>query len=73
MRKLPENIRRKIEGKLSALVADPMAVNHNVKPMKGAPGFRLRVGEWRALYEIDHTQRRLRVRRVGSRGDGYKP
>ena len=73
MRKLPENIRRKIDGKLSALAADPMAVNNNVKPLQGVPGFRLRVGDWRVLYEIDHARRRLRVRHVGPRGEGYKP
>ena len=73
MRKLPENIRRNIDSKLSALAADPMAANNNVKPLHGVTGFRLRVGNWRVLYEIDHRQRSLRVRHVGPRGEGYKP
>ncbi len=73
MRKLPENIRRNIDGKLSALAADPTVANNNVRPLRGVPGFRLRVGDWRVLYEIDHAQRRLRVRHVGPRGEGYKP
>ena len=73
MRKLPENIRRNIDGKLSALTADPTVANNNVRPLRGMPGFRLRVGDWRVLYEIDHAGRRLRVRHVGPRGEGYKP
>ena len=73
MRKLPENIRRNIVGKLSVLAADPTVANNNVRPLRGVPGFRLRVGDWRVLYEIDHARRRLRVRHVGPRGEGYKP
>lgn len=73
MGKLPKNIRENIDGKLSALAAAPAAVNNNVKPLQGRPGFRLRIGDWRVLYEIDHRQRRLLVRHVGPRGEGYKP
>lgn len=72
MRKLPKNIRQNIDGKVSALAADPMAANNNVEPMKGTTGFRLRVGDWRVLYEIDHGQRSLHVRHVGTRGKVYK-
>ena len=73
MRMLPKNISNNIAIKISALAADPMAVNNNVRPLQGVPGFRLRVGDWRVLYEIDHTQRCLRVRHVGPRGEDYKP
>ena len=37
----------------------------------GEPGSRLRVGDWRVLFEIDHSQRHLRVRRVMPRHEGY--
>ena len=72
MRKLPKNIRSNIDLKLSALAADPMAVNNNVRPLQSVPGFRLRVGNWRVLYEIDHSQRYVRVRHIGPRGEDYK-
>lgn len=73
MGKLPTNVSNNIDVKLSALAADPMAANNNVSALKGAPGFRLRVGDWRVLYEVDHGERCLRVRDVRPRGGGYKP
>ena len=73
MRKLPKNTRQKIDGKLSALAAAPMAANNNIKRLQGVTGFRLQVDKWRVLYEIDHRQRRLHVRHVGTRGEDYKP
>ena len=39
---------------VSSLAADPTANNNNVMPLHGVPGFRLRVGDWRVLYEVDH-------------------
>ena len=73
MQKLPNNIRNKIDTKVSALAANPMASNKNVTPLKGLPGSRLRVGDWRVSFEIDHSQRWLHVSHVGPRGEDYKP
>lgn len=67
MSRLPESVRNKIDAKISAVAA-----NNNVKPLRGVPGFRLRIGDWRVLYEIDHPGRRVRVRSVRNRGDAYK-
>lgn len=73
MQKLPKNIRNNIDVKVSGLAADPMAVNNNVTRLQGVSGFRLRVGDWRVLYEIDHSKRCLHVAEVVSRGENYKP
>ena len=72
MSRLPESVRNKIDAKISAVAADPMAANNNVKPLRGVPGFRLRIGDWRVLYEIDYPGRRVRVRSVRNRGDAYR-
>ena len=68
----PENIRDTIDAKIEALAADPTAANNNVKPLRGAPGFRLRVGDWRVLYEIDHQRRLVQVRSIRNRGEAYR-
>ena len=73
MRKLPKNISDNVAAKVSALAADPMAANNNVTRLQGVPGFRLRVGDWRVLYEIDHSERCLHVDEVVRRGEDYKP
>ena len=34
--------------------------------------FRLRMGDYRAIYEIDRANRRITVLRVGHRSDAYR-
>ena len=73
MRKLPSNVSSNIKIKLEALAADPMAANNNVVALRGEPGFRLRVGDWRVCYDLYHGSRRLHVLSVRPRGDNYRP
>jgi mRNA interferase RelE/StbE len=70
LRRIPANVARLIRGRLDKLAEDP-ARAPNVKPLKGRPGYRLRVGEWRVVYELDHSQRRLVVLDIGPRGGVY--
>jgi mRNA interferase RelE/StbE len=45
----------------------------DIKPMKGHPGlYRLRIGTYRAVYEVDHSKQIVYVRVIGNRGDVYK-
>lgn len=44
----------------------------DVKPLQGREGFRLRIGEWRAIYRIMAGQLLIEVVDIGSRGDIYK-
>jgi mRNA interferase RelE/StbE len=48
----PTNVQRLVLRKLRDLVADPSARNNNVKKLVGRAGFRLRVGEWRIIFEL---------------------
>ncbi len=48
-----------------------MGAQPNVTPLKGRPGYRLRVGDWRVVYELDHAGRRLIVLDIGPRGSIY--
>ena len=70
LRRIPANAARLIRGKLDLLAEDPIRAG-NVKPLKARPGYRLRVGDWRVIYELDHEQRRLIVLDIGSRGSIY--
>ena len=42
----------------------------DIKPLQGEDGFRLRVGDWRIVYDIIGDE--ITVYDVGNRGDIYK-
>ena len=59
--------------RLEAVAADPFAKHSNVERMKGEPDtFRLRRGEWRAIYWIDRIAQQMTVVRVAPRKEVYR-
>ena len=72
LRQLPQDLRRRIRQRLDLLAADPGGPQPQAKALKGQRGvFRLRIGEWRVLYELDHRRRVVRVLEVGPGHDVY--
>lgn len=55
-----------------ALVADGKTEGLNIVYMKPVDAYRLRVGDYRVIYEIHNDELVLVVIKVGSRGDVYK-
>ncbi|SFW39591.1 type II toxin-antitoxin system RelE/ParE family toxin [Nitrosovibrio sp. Nv17] len=72
LRSLPRNMAATIRGKIGQLASDPHRPNPHVRKLEGRPGFRLRVGDWRVIYEIDGDRLVIIVLAVGSRGGIYK-
>ncbi len=63
---------RRMMTRLAEISADPFADHPNVERMKGqADAFRLRQGDWRAVYWIDRARGEMRVVRIGPRGEVY--
>mgnify|MGYP001552251851 CR=1 FL=1 len=69
--RMPRNIALLIRGKILKLSADPYAPNNNVAALKGRPGYRLRVNDWRVIYELDNGRLVILVLEIGPRGDIY--
>jgi mRNA interferase RelE/StbE len=67
---MPRNLADTIQKKITALAVDPYAPNNNATKLQGREGYRLRVGDWRVLYELDNGQ--LRVLDVKPRGGAYQ-
>jgi mRNA interferase RelE/StbE len=44
-------VRGRVERALDQLATDPLAVRGQVKRLKGDPALRLRVGDWRIIFE----------------------
>ncbi len=70
--KMPRSTAQLIREKLERLAQDPTAPHPNVKPLKGEPAFRLRVGDWRVIYELQHGELIVLVLRIGPRGGVYR-
>ena len=70
--KLPVQDREALMRKLEAYAADRQTVV-DVKQLKGVQGvFRLRHGNWRALFEVDAKKQTMVVVEVLDRKDAYK-
>lgn len=70
--RMPARMRARFEMAFAALAQDPAASGLDVKRLQGRDGYRLRIGDWRALYELDEGHLVILVIDVGSRGDVYK-
>jgi mRNA interferase RelE/StbE len=55
---------------LEGLAEDPRPLG--IKKLKGREGWRLRIGDYRVIYEIDDTQKIIIVLHVGHRRDIYR-
>lgn len=71
LRRMPRNTAKRIRSKLVALAKDPFARNPNVKKLSGRDAWRLRIGDWRALYTVDRTDQIISVMVIRPRGGAY--
>jgi mRNA interferase RelE/StbE len=70
-RKLPKNVAEKVLLTIENLESDPLP--RKVTKLEGTEKtFRLRVGDYRIIYEIDSTQKLLTVLHVRHRREVYR-
>ncbi len=67
---VPLKDRRRIVGRIQALAADSRPPG--VQKLSGAEKYRVRQGDYRILYSIDDTERRVVIVKIGQRGDVYR-
>ena len=67
--KLPLNWQKRIVAKIKEVAVDPYAPNNNLTKLQGRDGYRLRVGDWRVVYELQDERLVMLVLDVGPRGD----
>jgi mRNA interferase RelE/StbE len=71
LRRMPRDTARRIRSKLLALAEDPFARNPNVKKLSGRDAWRLRIGDWRALYTVDPSNQIISIMVIRPRGSAY--
>jgi mRNA interferase RelE/StbE len=71
LQRLPKNLAKRIIEKLRLIAENPYSSHNNVKKLVGREGYRLRVGDWRVIYEIEDEKLRILVLEVDTRGGIY--
>jgi mRNA interferase RelE/StbE len=68
--KMPSNTARLIRRKIEQYASDPESMANNVKRLQGRDGYRLRVGDWRVIFDRDGVV--LDILEIGPRGSIYE-
>ena len=69
LRRLPHNVAARIQLKIKQYAQRPASLANNVTKLQGRNGFRLRVGDYRMIFEI--VGQSMHVLAVGPRGSIY--
>jgi mRNA interferase RelE/StbE len=64
--KMPANTARLIRRKLEQYASNPDSMANNVRKLQGREGYRLRVGDWRVVFDRDGVV--LDILEIGPRG-----
>lgn len=70
--KLPRPVAKSIREKLAAIAREPYAHHNNVTKLQNRPGYSLRVGDWRVIYDIRNDELVILVLKIASRGEVYR-
>lgn len=67
---LEKSISNRILKKVETLRENPLS--KNIKRLKGEEAFRLRVGDYRVIFEVDFKNKLISILRLGHRRNIYK-
>ncbi len=68
--KLPREVYERVREALQALADEPRP--HGCLKLTGREGWRIRVGKYRVIYEIDDDNRTVTILDIGHRRDVYR-
>jgi mRNA interferase RelE/StbE len=71
IRRIPKVVLQRIQEKITALKQEPIPAG--AEPIEGyEKHFRIRIGQYRVVYEVAHEIRIITVIRIGHRKDVYR-
>jgi mRNA interferase RelE/StbE len=70
--KLPAKDRAALISKLEKVAANPMGQYPWAKRLTGHPGYRIRQGDWRAVYRLDFESGEMVVDKIAKRDEVYR-
>ena len=69
--RLPANWQKRIVARIKEVAVNPHAPNNNLARLQGRDAYRLRVGDWRVIYELHDDRLEMVILDVGPRGGIY--
>lgn len=70
--KMPAGIAKKIQAAMLEIANNPAAYRGDWKPLEGSEFWRLRVGAWRVICDVQDGELVVLVLKIAPRGDVYK-
>ncbi len=72
LQSLPRNERIRLAEKINQLGQNPDDPGLDTKRLTGTPFYRLRVGDWRVIYDRQDAVKVIAIEKIKPRGDAYK-
>lgn len=72
LRKLPSHLSQRIKTKLLELACNPYSDTLDIVKLRNRNGYRLRVGDWRIIYEVQQEVLVIVVLKIAPRGGVYQ-
>lgn len=69
---MPKHMAKLVREKMERIAADPYGDHPNATKLQGREGYRLRVGDWRVIYELQNEDLVILVLKVAPRGEVYR-
>ena len=69
LRRMPPNTAKLIVAKINQYASDAGSLGNNVKRLQGRPELRLRIGDWRVIFQEDVAC--VSIIKIASRGAAY--
>jgi mRNA interferase RelE/StbE len=69
---VPQPDRTRITEKIFLLGRNPENTSLDIKKLQGMPYFRLRIGQWRIIFDKDDLVKIISIEKIKPRGDAYK-
>jgi mRNA interferase RelE/StbE len=72
LQKIPTDVAKSIRLRIEQIADDPFASHSNVTKLQNRDGYRLRVGDWRVIYDIQKDKVMVLVLKIGILGEVYR-
>ena len=72
LQKIPTATTASIRQKIEQIAEDPFLPHPNVTKLQNREGYRLRVGDWRIIYEVQQEKILVIVLKIGLRKEVYR-